>query len=134
MKNKITDILRLKIYYEDTDASGIVYHSKYLNFAERGRSDFLRKFNLTNSNVMDKYAIRFVVKKLTINYLSYAILDDNLIIKTEVSKLSKVRLIFKQAIFKNKNKITELLVEVCSTYKDGKVARIPNDIYYELIN
>tara|TARA_Y100000589_G_scaffold321540_1_gene353077 strand:- start:487 stop:891 length:405 start_codon:yes stop_codon:yes gene_type:complete len=134
MKNKITDILRLKIYYEDTDASGIVYHSKYLNFAERGRSDFLRKFNLTNSNVMDKYAIRFVVKKLNINYLGYACLDDNLIIKTEVSKLSKARLIFKQAIFKNKNKITELLVEVCSTYKDGKVARIPNDIYYELIN
>ena len=134
MKNKITDILRSKIYYEDTDASGIVYHSKYLNFAERGRSDFLRKFNLTNSNVMDKYAIRFVVKKLNINYLGYACLDDNLIIKTEVSKLSKARLIFKQAIFKNKNKITELLVEVCSTYKDGKVARIPNDIYYELIN
>ena len=134
MKNKITDILRLKIYYEDTDASGIVYHSKYLNFAERGRSDFLRKFNFTNSNVMDKYAIRFVVKKLNINYLGYACLDDNLIIKTEVSKLSKARLIFKQAIFKNKNKITELLVEVCSTYKDGKVARIPNDIYYELIN
>ena len=134
MKKNITDILRLKIYYEDTDASGIVYHSKYLNFAERGRTEFLKKFNFTNTNVMDTYGIRFVVKKLNINYLSYASLDENLIVKTEVSKLSKARIIFKQKIYKNKNKITELLVEVCSTDKNGKVARIPNDIYYKFIN
>ena len=69
MKKNITDILRLKIYYEDTDASGIVYHSKYLNFAERGRTEFLKKFNFTNTNIMDTYGIRFVVKKLNINYL-----------------------------------------------------------------
>ena len=52
--------LSVRVYYEDTDAEGIVYHSKYLNFAERARTEFLRSYNLDQSTIEKKYVIRFV--------------------------------------------------------------------------
>tara|TARA_X000000950_G_C13845564_1_gene632184 strand:- start:1206 stop:1616 length:411 start_codon:yes stop_codon:yes gene_type:complete len=129
-----THIFDIKIYYEDTDAGGIVYHSKYLNFAERGRAEFLKNIGFTSTKIWNKYKIRFVVKCLTIKYIKSVILDEIVSVKTEATKISKARIIFNQSFFNNNNKITDLLVEVCCININGRVARIPNDIYYSLVN
>ena len=94
MKKINSDIIKLKIYYEDTDSAGIVYHSKYLNFAERGRTEYLKKANLSNSNIWEKYKIRFVVYKLTIDYISFAKLEEILCVETNILQISKVKIKF----------------------------------------
>ena len=133
MKKINSDIIKLKIYYEDTDSAGIVYHSKYLNFAERGRTEYLKKANLSNSNIWEKYKIRFVVHKLTIDYISFAKLEEILCVETNILQISKVKIKFNQLILCDKKKISNLLVDVCCINKYGKVARIPKDIYYKFI-
>lgn len=133
MKKKSSNIIKLKIYYEDTDSAGIVYHSKYLNFAERGRTEYLKRANLSNSNIWEKYKIRFVVHKLTINFISFAKLEEILCVETNILQINKARIKFNQLIFCDKKKISNLLVDVCCINKYGKVARIPNDIYYKFI-
>ena len=66
MKLKKYHQLNIRIYFEDTDSGGIVYHSKYLNFAERARTELLRKIKLDQSIIEKKYGLIFVVKKLNI--------------------------------------------------------------------
>ena len=124
--------LNIRVYYEDTDAEGIVYHSKYLNFAERARTEFLRSYNLDQSTIEKKYGQIFVVKLINIDYLSIACLDDYLCIKTKISKLNKVKMIFSQLIYKSKNLVAKLEVTVCCLDKNRKVARMKNQIYATL--
>ena len=123
---------KVRIYYEDTDSGGIVYHSKYLNFAERARTEFLRKSKLDQFMIEKKYGLIFVVKNLNINYKSFACLDDNLLIVTCISKLNKVKVVFSQFIYKNEKLLAKLEVVCCCLNKNRRVARINNQIYDRL--
>ena len=119
----------IRVYYEDTDAGGIVYHSKYMNFAERARTEFLRKYNLDQSTIEKKYGLIFVVKYLNINYVNYSSLDDVLNVRTFISSLNKAKVVFSQLIYKNINLIATLEVTVCCLNKNRKVARMNDQIY-----
>ena len=119
----------VKIYYEDTDSGGVVYHSKYLNFAERARTELLREYNLAQSTIEKKYGLIFVVKRLNIDYISLAFLDDFLNIQTYISELNKAKVIFTQLIYKKKNLVAKLQVTVCCLNKKRKVARMNDQIY-----
>ena len=132
MNLKKYSCLNIRIYYEDTDAGGIIYHSKYLNFAERARAEFLREHSLDQSTIEKKYGLVFVVKNLNIDYVSFACLDDLLIVKTYISKINKVKIIFSQFIYKSKKLIAKLNVTVCCLNKYRKVARMNNQIYATL--
>ena len=129
MKLKKYHQLNIRIYFEDTDSGGIVYHSKYLNFAERARTELLRKINLDQSIIEKKYGIIFVVKKLSIHYISTASLDDSLVVKTKILELNKAKVIFAQLIYKNKILISKLEVTVCCLNKNRKITRMNNKIY-----
>ena len=120
---------KIRVYYEDTDAGGIVYHSKYMNFAERARTEFLRKCHLDQSTIEKKYGLIFVVKYLNINYVNYSSLDDFLNVRTSISKLNKAKVVFSQLIYKNINLIATLEVTVCCLNKNRKVARMNDQIY-----
>ena len=113
MKFKNCHELNIRIYFEDTDSGGIVYHSKYLNFAERARTEFLRKVNLNQSIIEKKYGLIFVVKNLNIQYISYACLDDCLVVKTKILELNKAKVVFSQLIYKNKVLISKLEATIC---------------------
>ena len=126
--------LTVKIYYEDTDAGGIVYHSKYLNFAERGRSEFLNKVGFLQSKLYEDKHIRFVVKRLNADYKGYANLDDFLKIKTYIKLINKAKIVFHQKVFKQDKLINVLEVVVCCIKDNGKITRIPNELYYKIIN
>ena len=95
--------LRLKIYIEDTDFQGVVYHSNYLKYFERARSEFLSA-NKVSQNELRKLNLAFVIKKINLEYIAAAELGDNLIIKSSVEKGSNARMIFYQKIVDESNK------------------------------
>ena len=125
--------LKVRIYYEDTDAGGVVYHSKYLNFAERSRAEFFRKLNLNQIFIKENYNILFVVKSLKIDYINFSTLDDNINIVTKVMEINQAKIIFSHDFSNKKKSIANILVKVCYIKGSGKVARMPKDLYDKLI-
>ena len=105
--------LRLKIYIEDTDFQGVVYHSNYLKYFERARSEFLSA-NKVSQNELRKLNLAFVIKKINLEYIAAAELGHNLIIKSSVEKGSNARMIFYQKIVDENNKEYVLgTIDVC---------------------
>ena len=127
-------ILKVRIYYEDTDAGGVVYHSKYLNFAERGRAEFFRKLNLDQVFIKKYFNILFVVKSLKIDYINYITLDDNINIVTKIMDINQAKIIFSHAFYNKKKSIAKILVKVCCIKSSGKVARMPKSLYNKIIS
>ena len=114
--------MQIRVYYEDTDIGGIVYHSKYLNFCERARSNILFQKGI---NVFDLDTNSgFVVKNIDANFIKSATLGDLLDIKTYIKDYSKVTLTLNQQIFKNNEKIFEM--DILLVYlKNSKPSKIP---------
>ena len=125
LNSKIT----IRIYYEDTDLGGVVYHSRYLNFAERARAEFLRKLSLEQIKIKTKYDIQFIVKELKINYLGFCSLDDKIELETKLEAIDRVKLSFNHTFYKNNIEITKMFVKICCIKNTGKVARMPKDLY-----
>ncbi len=123
----------IRIYYEDTDAGGVVYHSKYLNFAERGRAEFFRSINIKQRVLKEKYSIQFVVKSLKIEFINYCHLDDKIQLISKIIEINKAKILFSQSFFKNNNIIASILAKVCCVNNIGKVARMPESLYDKII-
>ncbi|WP_394127281.1 tol-pal system-associated acyl-CoA thioesterase [Vibrio hepatarius] len=85
------------VYYEDTDAGGVVYHSNYLKFFERARTELLRTIGVSQQTLLEQN-IGFVVRHMDIDFLQGARLDDHLVVKTSISDLKKASLTFCQEI------------------------------------
>ncbi|WP_434638201.1 YbgC/FadM family acyl-CoA thioesterase [Sulfurimonas sp. NW7] len=117
-------LFKTTVYYEDTDAGGVVYHSKYLNFCERARSNIFFKHNSTPM----KNGFHFVVKKLTANFLFSAKLGDSVKVETYVTEIKKASLVMKQVMYLNHNdkKLFEMEVLLACLHED-KVSKIPDD-------
>ena len=99
LNNKID----IRVYYEDTDAGGIVYYSNYLKFTERCRTELLRDLGISQSNLNEKFGIKFIVHSLSIKYMNPAFLDDLLTIETNINNLKKASLDFEQNVYKIKD-------------------------------
>jgi len=95
----------LRIYYEDTDAAGIVYYANYLKFMERARAEYLRSVNFNQAN-LKKDGYIFVVHSCSVRYLAPAKLDDELNICSKITKLKKTSMLFAQTIMREDNNIT----------------------------
>ena len=89
--------LNIKIYVEDTDFQGVVYHSNYLKFFERSRSEFLEKNNISQKKLITS-GNAFVVKSIEVQYLASAKLGDEVIVESNVEKISNARLLFHQKV------------------------------------
>ncbi len=87
-----------RVYYEDTDAGGVVYHARYLGFYERARTEMLRQLQISQQKLLQE-GIAFVVKKMDISYHFPAVLDDMLSIHCKVEQIRKASIIFQQRIF-----------------------------------
>jgi acyl-CoA thioester hydrolase len=74
----------LRVYYEDTDAGGIVYHATYLRFAERARTEALRDLGVPHAELLHNFNMMFVVRRVEVDYLRPARVDDSLVVETEV--------------------------------------------------
>jgi acyl-CoA thioester hydrolase len=126
--------ISIRIYYEDTDAGGIVYHSKYLNFAERARAEFLRSISLEQTYIKEKYQIQFVVKNLKVSYLSSCKLDDQINLVTDLELINRAKICFRHIFYEDKKEISKIQVTVCCLSNTGKVARMPKSLYHKFIN
>jgi len=102
----------IRIYYEDTDAGGIVYYANYLKFAERARTEYLRYLGINQQNMLKEQGIGFTVKDCYINYKSPAKLDDNLSITCKVTEIGGVSLKMEQKIYREDNVLAEITVKL----------------------
>ena len=120
---------QFRVYYEDTDAGGIVYHSNYLKFAERGRCELLREFGVECSTMVEKTGLQFVLKHADINYIAPSMLDDLLEVHTQVAAMRNTSFQMLQTIHKNNVEICRLtLTLVCVDAKSIKPVRLPDDL------
>ena len=125
MNRAVPETLTLRVYYEDTDAGGIVYHAAYLRFAERGRTEFVRKLGIDQQQLRAETGSGFVVTSLTIDYLKPAFLDDNLTITTEIDRIRPASVNFKQTVARESQIIAHLKVRVACLDGDGRLTRLP---------
>ena len=124
----------VRVYYENTDAGGVVYHASYLAFYERARTEMLRACNYHQQILLEK-KIAFVVRKMSIDYKRPARLDDKLNILTEIVASSATRLTFKQTIINAAHQLinsAEVLV-VCVDTELMKPIALPESIVMELM-
>ena len=119
---------KIKVYYEDTDASGRVYYANYLKYLERGRSDFIYKFGINHFHLKKKYNTIFVVKNCNIDFKKPAFFEDDILVKTKIIDFSKFKIIFLQKIFKKKELLVQAEVTIVSINGEGKITVIPNII------
>ncbi|MBF4281822.1 tol-pal system-associated acyl-CoA thioesterase [Vibrio anguillarum] len=121
------------IYYEDTDAGGVVYHSNYLKFFERARTEMLRAVGVSQQTFLQQN-IGFVVRHVDIDFLQAARLDDMLTIKTVISALKKASLIFCQELVNPEGKVLcKAIVKVaCIDNQNMRPKAMPQSIILEL--
>ncbi len=130
----LSSSINIRIYYEDTDAGGVVYHSKYLNFAERARAEFLRNLSLEQTFIKEKYNVQFLVKSLKVSYILACKLDDKIKLVTDLESINRAKLCFRHTFYKDKKEISEILVTLCCVSNTGKVARMPKSLYHKILN
>ena len=114
----------VRIYYEDTDFSGNVYHAAYLKFFERGRTEFLREAGIHHSELAGE-GIAFAVRSMVIDFEGAAHIDDLLSVETVVEAMSGARLTLAQTIIRDDKVLTRAKVVVVAIRADGSAARLP---------
>lgn len=122
----------IRVYYEDTDSGGVVYHANYLKFAERSRTEMLRKYKIEQEKLKNYYDIQFVVKNLFIEYYKSAKLDDLLTIKSSILKISSAKIIMEQSIYNKKILLAKIDITLGSINQRGKPSRLPKYVLNSL--
>lgn len=122
-------ILPVRIYYADTDASGVVYHSTYFDFMERGRAEFFRAVGIEKLIDLDSEdPTAWALRHAEIDYIRPARLDDIIEIRTRAVVMRGARIEIHQDIYCGEDHLTRGRVEACVMTLDGKPRRIPADI------
>jgi acyl-CoA thioester hydrolase len=120
-------LLELRVYYEDTDFSGRVYHASYLRFLERGRTEWLRTVGFEHGSLFGGAGLIFAVRQLRIEYLAPALIDDMLRIETDLSRTQGAAIDFNQRILRSGREIAQAAVRVVSLKNDRPV-RVPHEM------
>ena len=128
-----THVLPIRVYYEDTDFSGVVYHAKYLHFLERGRSEFLRAAGVRHQGMLKTAEpLVWVVRHIALDYLKPARVDDELTVRSTPKELSGARMQVEQGVWRGDELLVKANVEACVITLDGKPRRIPGDLRKQL--
>ena len=118
----------LRVYYEDTDAGGVVYHANYLKFAERARTEMLRTLDAEQSNLAENYDVVFIVRRAEIDFKAPARLDDELTIHTTVQDIKPASLVMQQRILRGQDELSVILVKIACVNKAFKPTPLPKDL------
>jgi acyl-CoA thioester hydrolase len=120
-------IHRLRVYFQDTDAGGIVYHANYLAFAERGRTEALREMGIAHARMVQQHGIMFVVRAVNIDYQRPARLDEELRIETRVIRVGGASAELRQEVWRDGDLLCGLEVGLaCARISDARPARMPS--------
>lgn len=119
-----------RVYYEDTDAGGIVYYANYLKFAERARSDALRCLGVVQSQWWQERQVAFVVRHCAVDFRSPARLDDVIAVETSLQELTRTRMTMRQIVRMERGDapLAEISVAIACVGEHMKPRRIPDDL------
>jgi acyl-CoA thioester hydrolase len=118
-----------RVYYEDTDAGGVVYHARYIHFLERARTEWLRYLGFNNGELTRKHKMLWVVSEITISYVKPARIDDALEVTVAIETMGRVRCIFHQEIRRGEEILVKARVTVASVSADNfKPLEIPAEL------
>lgn len=121
--------LPIRVYFENTDAGQVVYHSEYIKFLERARTEWLRHLGFVHGNLQTENDIVFVVSELSLQFSKPARLDDLLAVTVRLVELSKVRAVFEQAISRDDDLLVSARVTIACVSAGGlKPKAIPADV------
>jgi acyl-CoA thioester hydrolase len=118
-------LLRLRVYYEDTDAAGIVYYANYLKLAERARTELLRLIGLDHRTMRESFGCAFAVRRCTVDYRRPARLDDLLTVRTRLLGLTGARMALAQDVLRDDELLVALLVDLVMLGEGLRPVRIP---------
>ena len=119
----------VKVYYEDTDAGGVVYYANYLKYLERARSEALSSIGLSNLQIKEKFGASIIVKSCNIDYKKSAILEDDLNIRSFVKSNTKTSFFMHQFIQKDQTPIVDAKVHLVFVNEKGKPIKVPDIIF-----
>lgn len=124
-----THVLPLRVYYEDTDTAGIVYYANWLRYLERGRTEFVRSMGFGQGALMgeDKW-VAFAVRRLEIDYLKSARLDDVLVVRSAIRELKRASMIMAQSVHRDGVVLVDARVRIACIDRQGRPARPPRAI------
>ena len=122
---------KLKVYYEDTDAGGVVYYANYLNFLERARTEALVSLGFSNKKIKDEFGALIIVKSCTIDYKKSAYLEDELSIRSFVKSITKTSFFMNQFISRGEDIIVEAKVHLVFVNNKGKPMKIPGSLFHD---
>lgn len=116
----------IRVYYENTDAGGVVYHAEYLKFFERARSEWLRSLGFGQYELKTEYGVIFVVRQMQIKYRQPARFDDMLDVVSRLEELGRLKIVFNQKLRRADDILTEAIVEVvCVESQQFRPVAIP---------
>ncbi|MGD9424134.1 tol-pal system-associated acyl-CoA thioesterase [Pantoea sp. NSTU24] len=122
----------VRVYYEDTDAGGVVYHASYIAFYERARTEMLRQHHFSQQTLLEQQ-VAFVVRRMTVDYLAAARLDELLEIQSEVTSMTRATMTFTQRIVNTEGKVlneAEVLIACINPHLMKPIA-LPKSIVAE---
>jgi acyl-CoA thioester hydrolase len=124
-----------RIYWEDTDAGGVVYYANYLKFMERCRTDWLRALGIDQNRLRAERRLQFAVVSITVDFLRPAILNDEVLVTAELERLSGATIVFKQTILRGDVQLIDANVRAaCLDSGTLKPRPIPKDLFVEWRN
>ena len=119
----------VKVYYEDTDAGGLVYYANYLKYLERARTEALASIGLSNLQIKEKFGALIIVKSCNIDYKKSAFLEDDLNIRSFVKSITKTSFFMHQFITKDQTPIVDAKVHLVFVNEKGKPIKVPDIIF-----
>ncbi len=121
--------LAVRVYYEDTDAAGVVYYANYLKFCERARTEWLRALGFEQQMLREERGLVFVVRNVEAEYLKSGVLDDALTVETYVAEMGRSKIVFAQTVMRGSERLFESRVSVvCVDWNKRKPTSVPPDI------
>ena len=124
-QTKAAHLHPIRVYFEDTDAGGMVYYANYLKFAERARTEMLRAAGISHAEMVAQDGLMLVVRRCTAEFHRSARLDDALEVETRVSGVAGASILLDQAIRRGSETLVEITVTVACVTKEGRATRLP---------
>jgi acyl-CoA thioester hydrolase len=121
----LVHVFPCRVYYEDTDAAGIVYYANYLKFAERARSEFLRSRGIGNRALQEKDGVVFAVRRVAVEYLAPARLDDLLEVRSRITGVHGASIDAEQDVLRDGREIVKLTLTLACVAESGRPVRVP---------
>lgn len=120
--------LPLRVYYEDTDAGGIVYYANYLKFIERARSEALLALGVSQTELRERLGVAFAVRAVTVDFLAPARLEETLVVTAAVTALGGARIEMAQDVLRDAETLVRARVTLVCLAPDGRPVRVPAEV------